>query len=175
MADALPISGLTLKTTPADQADIIPIYDSLTGTTKGLQVSELNAAIAGTQSVKITLSSAQLLNSFTAPITLIAAPGAGKIINIVECVYQFNYGTATYVNPNACSIHTDTINFPQIPFGAGFLTSATSILGKVAPNSSASSTAFADNQSVIFETGTADPTTGDGTLDLYLTYSIITL
>jgi len=175
MADALPISGLTLKTTPADQADIFPIYDSLTGQTRGISAAQVNAGIGGAQTIKVTLTSAQLLNSFTAPITLIAAPGAGKIINIVECVFQYNYGTITYIQPNNCFIYTNTINYAQIAFGAGFLTSVTSKLGKVTFNSSASSSAFAANQSIIFGTAAANPTTGDGTLDLYLTYTIITL
>lgn len=175
MADALPISGLTLKTTPADSADIFPIYDSLTGTTKGIQGAQLMAGIGGSQTIKVSLTSAQLLNSFTAPITLISAPGAGKIISIIDCVFQYNYGTATYVNPNACGIYTTTINFSQIAFGAGFLTSATSLLGKVNSSGSASTNVFAVNQGVEFATFTANPTTGDGTLDLYISYNIITL
>mgnify|MGYP003353126761 CR=1 FL=1 len=79
MADALPISGLTLKTTPADAADIIPIYDSLTSTTKGIQVKELTAASGSIQQVKYTLTSAEILNSFTAPVTLVAKIGRAHV------------------------------------------------------------------------------------------------
>ena len=59
-----------------------------------------NALLAGVQPATVTLSSAQLLALDTVPITIVAAPGAGKWVNIHRVGWYYKYGTAPYAgNP----------------------------------------------------------------------------
>jgi hypothetical protein len=47
---------------------------------------------------RIALSNAQLLNLFSAPVTIVAAPGAGKGIIVVAGIINFTFGTTAYVS-----------------------------------------------------------------------------
>jgi len=175
MADALPISGLPLKSTTADAADIVPIYDSLTGTTKGILVAKFNAASGGLISLKYTLTSAHILNCHTTPVTIITAPGAGYALKIESCAARLNFNTTAYAGGTNNSILCPSTNSnQQVVISYGNTISATStkigasILAQVTPN-------IIENDSIVFKNVGAAYTTGDSTLDLYLTYRIITL
>lgn len=175
MADALPISGLTLKTTPADAADIIPIYDSLTSTTKGIQVKELTAASGSIQQVKYTLTSAEILNSFTAPVTLVAAPGAGYALQLISVAYRLNFNTTAYTTAGNSIIIANTAGSQQaVISNTNFLSAGTTKFG-AGPVAHQNNTSVVENEPLQFAQSTSNPTLGDSTMDLYLTYTIITL
>lgn len=175
MADALPISGLTLKTTPADPADIIPIYDSATGQTRGLMVKELNAAAGGIQSLKFTMTSAQILSSFTSPVVLVAAPGAGYAIQLISVAYRLNFNTTAYTTSGNSVLITSTATSQQaVISNVNFLSAATTKFG-AGPVAHQTNTSIIENAALTFAQSSSNPTLGDSTMDLYLTYTIITL
>ena len=175
MADALPISGLTLKTTSADAADIIPIYDSLTGQTRGLMVKELNAAAGGMQSLKVTMTSAQILNSFTSPVILVAAPGAGYAIQLISASYRINFNTTAYITAGNSIIKTTGATTQQVVISNTNFVSAVASRFMGGASSIPGNTSIIENADLTFTQSVSDPTTGDSTIDLYLTYIIITL
>src|SRR5271163_1499380 len=50
---------------------------------------------------KISLTSAQLLALFSDPVTIIPAPGAGKMILVIAAIYELIYGSTTYEGSDA--------------------------------------------------------------------------
>jgi len=58
-------------------------------------------ASGGLQSATVTLSSAQLLDLHNTPVTLVAAPGAGKFIRPVSVSWLSTHVTTAYTNGNS--------------------------------------------------------------------------
>ena len=111
------------------------------------------------QTAKVTLSSAQILNSFTTPVQLIAAPGAGKVIFVTHFLINFNFNTVAYATNTDGGFEIGGIfsnlialNFPESGFaGRSFTLASYSALENAAFN---------------FQTDTGNPTEGDSTIDL---------
>ncbi len=82
----------------ADPVYSTATYPSTAGTANNVLTSDGTnwisqaSAGAGLQSVQLTLTNAQIKNLFTTPVQLISAPGAGKVIILVNVVYKLNYG-----------------------------------------------------------------------------------
>ena len=128
------------------------------------------------KTVKVTLSSAQILSSHTTPIELIAAPGAGKLIKVLGITGKLSFSTAAYVLGADCYLaYQDNLS-------SGYISSAEMTTYVTLANTNYFGVALvnftlanAENKSVFFYTESSDPTTGDSTIDLYITYQILTL
>jgi hypothetical protein len=117
---------------------------------------------------KVTLSSAEVLALNSTPITLIGAPGAGKISVVASCIFQYNFNTAAYVSAGNFNLVMGSNNIIQL---GGVITLGSSIIKQSAPSSA---TVLA-NTSLQATVTVANPTTGDGTIDIYLWYYVLTL
>lgn len=119
-----------------------------------------------------TLSSAQLLSINTTPIEVISAQGAGTVIVVHNIVYKYNYGTVAY--STASTLETEYTGQFAV------LTEVQNVIDGVVNKVKASS-GFVSNSTLQENTGisvraqVADPTLGDGTVDVYITYEILTL
>lgn len=123
--------------------------------------------------VKVSLSSAELLQIGTTPIVVVPAQGAGTIIRPISVNAVVNFNTTAYsVNPtltlfeggwlpllnmnNILSASATTyFNYPS-------LTTITTISNVI-------------NEDLMVYGGSGDPSGGDSTVDLYVTYVVITL
>jgi hypothetical protein len=129
----------------------------------------------GVNTVKVSLTSADILSlDGTNALTLIPAQGVNTLINVLKVWFQYNYvtnpysGSGIYVQlGTAISIVSPT---------SGILSSGSSAIVRAVMNASAYNLSpnAVVNQSVSLSTVTA-PTGGDSTLDVYLTYDVITL
>jgi hypothetical protein len=124
------------------------------------------------KTVKVSLSSAQILNSNTTPIELIAAPGAGKLIKIQFITTIKNYISSTYATNVDCSIFIGGENVLGLN---SFLDFGSTTVKDYNVLFSSASLSDVQNSSVVFSTDTGNPTDGDGTIDLYITYQILSL
>ena len=165
------ISELTAKTTNLQKLDL-------------LNVSEWNGATYDTKSIdgesfilntKVSLTAAQIKTISTIPISVIPAPGAGKVIEIISAFLKFNYGTVTFDASfgYGLSLYTLTAAVRQFETANNILNRTSSTiqtLDKIggAPNE------LVDNQPILVD-GNDDSTVGDSTIDLYINYRIITL
>ena len=165
------ISDLTAKTTELQKLDL-------------LNVSEWNGATYDTKSIdgekfilstKVTLSAAQIKTISTVPISVISAPGAGKVIEIVSAFLSFNYGTVTFdASFNfEVSLYTDTANGRQYTTANNILNKTSSTIQTFDKDASVAGQ-LVDNKAIFIDGGD-DSTVGDSTIDLYINYRIITL
>ena len=168
MAVEKKISELTAKSTEIQPLDL-------------LEISEWNGATFDTKSIsgeklilhtKVSLTAAQIKTGNSVPVTLIAAPGSGKIIDVTRCTFKYNYGTAIFdaASPNIFLTVDTATN--SILFAPSILTlTATSFC-----QMSLSTTTIinVENKALTFTTNN-DSTVGDSTIDLYIDYRIITL
>lgn len=160
--DALtPTAGLIIFNTDNDRYEY---WD-------GVQWQAMNS-ITSSMTVKVSLTSAQLLSAYTTPIDLISAPGAGYFIMPSSIGYRYTFGTAVYNFTDdlyiGCSTGTDLDFIGMIDeayINAGSNKSGYCELG-IRGN------AFIENDKIVFRATTANATTGDGVLSLWITYTL---
>ena len=135
----------------------------------------LASATASTVSIlKKTITSAEILTSYTAPVELIPAPGSGKLLLVQSAIIRYIPGGSTYSTNiitnirygNALSLYTNPNSLGQ--------SSENAIITNMLP-STTTSAALPTNSPLLFQTSNGNPTAGDGTIYLYLTYTIVTL
>lgn len=118
---------------------------------------------------KVSLSSAEILALNTTPITGIAAPGAGNIIRPLALVTKSNFNTTQY-SGNAMELSLGG-NF--VATTSAYTSSSTNFEYKNA--SQFGTTTDLTNQPLLISISSANPSGGDGTVDMYITYCIIEL
>lgn len=126
---------------------------------------------------KVTINGgATLRNIGTSPQTIIAAPGANKLIFVHSILVSYNYGTATYdFNATEHPIITYSGGSTKWLLNQGTMNSGTSfhcILNDSQVNADKSSNVLANTALVITTDDGGNATTGDGDLDIIIFYSI---
>ncbi len=126
------------------------------------------------KNIKVTLTSAQLLNLFSTPVELVPAV-TGKLL-IPQFLFQkYNHVSSAYTTSGSFRIGLDSINFGFVTFSA-VITSADNAQGLNNFSYSQSTSGLTyQNLPIVVGATTANPTGGNGTLDLYLTYLEVTL
>jgi hypothetical protein len=126
------------------------------------------------KNIKVTLTSAQLLNLFTTPIELVPAV-TGKLLVPQFLFQKYNHVSTAYTTSGLFRVGLGSINFGIASFGA-VITSADNAQGlnNFTYSQSASGLTY-QNLPIVVGATTANPTGGNGTLDLYLTYLEVTL
>mgnify|MGYP000977334275 CR=1 FL=1 len=122
---------------------------------------------------KISLTSAEILALNTTPKVLVVAQGAGYVIQPIAVQMFLDYGTTTYATNTTARVKYSGIS-------GNFATNSvlSSVSDQTASQSCLSSLQFSsaiDNVALVLDVQTGDPTTGDGTLNVYITYCVITL
>lgn len=120
---------------------------------------------------KVTLSSSDILNLHTTPKTLIASPGVGKCIASTEYIYVYNYLTSDYsagatislkINANSTSSGINSL----FGIGESCTTQKSAFLSGTKSN--------CENEPLTLTTSSAI-TSGDGTIDVYISYKILSI
>jgi hypothetical protein len=129
------------------------------------------------QTVKVTLSSAQLLDLANTPVDLIAAPGAGLSIVINTFTVKYTYGTVPYDFAGALycgfsSIIASTTTLANVSNSA--LATTNNVSGSVFATTFGTTDRLVSNDKLQISTDT-NPTVGDGTLTLWISYTTILL
>lgn len=125
------------------------------------------------KTIKVSLTSPQILNLFSTPLTIIPAV-AGKVL-IVRQIFQKYTHVSTAYTSNTWRIGFGSPNFGFTSFGPAITSADNSeSLNPIAPTSGTSGGTFV-NSPLVLGCITSDPIDGDGTLDLYVTYFEITI
>lgn len=120
----------------------------------------------------VTLSSADILDLHNTPITLVAAPGAGKYVNVHRYAFDYAYGTTPYVVGDAfyMAYGADVASVADLYDDIG---AANSLHVQRTPTVSIVGTsADLDNLPVVLSAAGVAITDGDGTLTVTVWYSI---
>jgi len=123
----------------------------------------------GTHTLVKTLTTLELLNSFTTPIILLPAQGANKIIvPYGPIVYKTTFNTQAFNFTNA-TLEYDSVTLNTV--GTAILNAGADYIG--VNSASSYSASYAVNNNLLFKGTTANPTQGDGTLTINLQYRIV--
>lgn len=124
------------------------------------------------KTVRVALTSAQILALNGTPITAVAAPGSGKSHII--------HGVAWYLAAYGGSAYATNTNL-RVKLGSHPIFQDSNILVKTGAGTDFTSraaindVATIDNQAIIIDVATGNPTAGNSDLYAYITYSTITL
>ena len=156
-------------------------YQTLTN--EGNVFSLFGGTLAGNQDygvrlAKATLTSGQVLTLNTAPITVIAAPGAGKMITILDVATKLTFGTAAYAANTQLSLKYAGAAYNACTDASTLVSGASRTLRwdqVVSTTASATNTQVVENAAVQITVNTGNPTTGDSSITYYIYYVITTL
>ena len=123
---------------------------------------------------KVNVSSAEILALNSTNKTLVAAPGAGKILMPIHAIVKLNFGTIVYATNTDLEIVHNGLTAPLMQFPA-FITQAADWIAMIPLLNRLYSAATAENKSLDLNCDTGDPTGGDGNIDIYLWYIILEL
>ena len=127
--------------------------------------------------VRVTLTSAQLLDCNSNPVVLLAAPGAGLVHVVERAVVKNVFDTGAYAYTTIANIsYTDESGAPIIAMVALFLETVATALASLPSTlltGAAAATRPVANAPVVFSTPDADPTTGAGTMVIDLWYRTV--
>jgi hypothetical protein len=152
-------------------------YNKAFGTTAGTVCEGNDSRLTTTQRVKVSLSSAQILNMFSSPVVLVPAPGAGYAIDVISIMVRFTYGTIAYSGNTNLIIQSSHLTPLAIGTNSVILPSSVNRMGAIVKNgiSGVAANQYQENSAIQITTQTGNPSAGDGTLDVYITYGIVTL
>jgi hypothetical protein len=122
---------------------------------------------------KITISSAAILIANATPVTLIAAPGSGKKIQILSISIFLDYNSAAYASNTTMNISYDGVYL--INSNSTFLTNTTDTWRDVPGYGDTDINADLSNKAIMFNVSGGNPTTGNSPMNVYIVYKIITL
>ncbi len=112
------------------------------------------------------------LNS--SPQILIPDPGAGKIAVPINAFCVYTFGTLAYTTNVQLEIFYDTLTATYMA-GGGNVINQPSDSDSPMTIISGSNHSMLPHKAVKIRTANGDPLVGDGTVDVYITYKIITL
>lgn len=152
----------------------IPIVQS--STTKKIRVDTL-FSYQNVKTVKVTVSSADI-KTFNTPFPVIDAPGVGKFIDVLAVKFNLRDGTVAYDTNTNLQMFLGTPSTVAVTNSISTFLAATSAFAKPAmPVLTAVNTTKSnyENQALNLYTSGGNPATGDGVLDVYITYQIVNL
>jgi len=133
------------------------------------KMNEVNGC-ACIKTIEVELTSAEILNLATAPILAIPAGTAQQYIEVIGAICEYDYGTATY-SGGGNIIVGPLPSGPQFYFNGTLQATANRFVKAVPviPAGTDSNVGFAEP---IYIFTLADPTTGDGTMKITITFIV---
>lgn len=124
--------------------------------------------------VKVDLSSADLLALNIVPKTIAAAPGAGYAIVPISLVYRYTYGATEYTGAYTIALKSasKTTSDPFIIITSTAINSSGNRSGSSPANTGTGIDAIVENDALELKSSAAI-SSGDGTLTVWVTYTII--
>jgi hypothetical protein len=137
-----------------------------------LQIMGNTRSTSDVKTARVVLSSSQILNGFTTPVQVIAAPGAGKFIQLMEVAQIYYFGTTAYLtNTNGnLDYNGSTTMFQSMNFSGVANSVSMRLHNQIGP-----ATSVIENTAITWFVSGGNPTAGDGTIELDITYRIIDL
>ena len=182
-------STLTTKTNGKDLVDSVQLAtkENYLGvpTIDGSVLSSLadgtrywSAPTSSTATVEYSLTSSDILNLYSTPLQLVAAPGSGYAIEVLSAVFNYTFKSVAYATNTTLLLYTYNATNAQIAcpglisLGSSKIISSTSF---TISTDSKTNGILADNLGLYLTVGVGNPTAGDGTLKVNVMYRVITV
>ena len=144
------------------------------------QLADLCQKLSGcncVHTIKTSLTSAQILLLNSNPQVLVPAAGAGTILLPLSTVISYTYSTAAYATNTNLQCYNNGLTDAVVYNRQGTIITQTANHVRIdaAGSSDAASTlSLYENQSLMINIETGNPTAGDGTLVIYTTFIVLT-
>jgi len=147
------------------------------GAAPTFQAAGGGASPAEAQAITVTLSSANIQAMFATPVTLIAAPGSGKLIQVDEVVVNFIYNSIAYENGSELRIKYSgsAENLFATIADTGPMQGTASFINGAQKTEATIALTSLTNTAIVATNNTSAFTTGNSTMKIYLRYRVITL
>lgn len=124
--------------------------------------------------VQITLTSAQILALNTTPITIVAAPGAGKYISVDEVVGKLTFNSIAYTGANNVEIRYTNGAGVKVSgdLASAWLDNASTRVDRAI---TAAASALPANAPIVASVPVANPGAGDGTVTFDVLYRTVSV
>ena len=155
-----------------DSADYVVITDAENQLkTKTATIEQIRGLFGiDTLVAKVTVSSGALLTLNSTPVTLIAAPGAGKVIDIISIDQYLDAGNTVYDFGNNLEVKIGATVFGTLSLqSANF---ATDLVSKI---ETGGTTKVIDQNTAVTLNTAANPTQGNGVMYFNIFYRILTV
>jgi hypothetical protein len=128
--------------------------------------------------VKVPVTSAEILAINATPKAVVAAPGAGYIVNVHKAVLVLNYGTVAYANNGILGLYETNASGTLLTGTltlASFLAQTADTIKELHPTAASATTGLTrlDNKAVVLTQATGESITGDSPVDVHCWYSIV--
>lgn|SRR3990167_2442533 len=137
--------------------------------------SMLAFTLSSDQETTLSLTSAQILALNTTPITIVAAQGANKYIQPIDCVIVYSYSTAAYATNTTLELINESGTISLMEDTTALIGTVSKVVQMKATGTGAAAgqTQSLANAGLQVKVRTGDPTAGSGTIKLFLKYRII--
>lgn len=117
-----------------------------------------------------TILSASILTGFSAPVELIPAPGANRMILPISIILKLDYQSIAYATNTTVALQSNGFNFGTI---ASFLAGVADTFGIIPI--AANTTTNLENQALKFAVTGGNPTAGNSTIIYNLIYRVVAI
>lgn len=125
--------------------------------------------------VKVTMTSAEILAAFTTPKTLVISQGAGTFINVLSVAFRLNFNTIAYATNTTLRLEIGSFS-PIVATNTILASSSNDFIVTSATQSvEVSGTPDWVDIPLTAKVLTGNPTAGNSTLDIYITYNVLSL
>ena len=154
-----------------------PVFNSLpVGVGPGSITGPMIADSARVYTDQIDVSSAEILALNGTPKQLVAAPGAGKFIQVLSVTDQLIFGSAAYATHTELDVIDTSLGTILFKDTATLLAAVATKIAQIPANINANAgLAISANGAVELKAATGNPATGDGTLKILISYKIVTI
>lgn len=167
------LPALTEATTLDGTEDMLIIQGGLS---KRIDAANFMGDLQGVKIKKVTLNATQV-QALNTPFTLIAAPGAGKMIDVLRYYYKFNFVSTAYTSNTSLQSFWGGSGGPSITSNTNFLGNTQTNIVRPSLTTTALNQDVADfeDQPIVLYAAGGNPAGGDCTIVVYIAYQIITL
>lgn len=169
-----------------DGTDVVSVTPSGAFTLSGAGVATIPAGYVTTAMLaspgstlleaSLTIATAAVLTLNGTPVTIIAAPGAGKYIEIISASASMTFVSAAYATNTTLRLRCNGATIGQLQDTAILLSSVSkNTRFKDVTSAAAGETQIITNTAVVVDVATGNPTTGDSTLVIKCCYRIVTI
>jgi hypothetical protein len=159
----------------AGTVGVTSLTGDVTGTGPGVTAATLADSVK-VYTTKVSLTSSQILALNTTAISLLVAPGTGKIYEVLSVKGRINFVTAAYATHTELDIIDATTGNVLFKDASALLASTSTVIATIPPiiNSNVG-VIITTNGAISAKAAAGNPITGGGSVDLYITYKIVTL